>query len=378
MKKHLLFIWLPLIFTFSCNKKQKSSQQKNSEENALVVNKYFGILGSDGNSAVLTKDNNVVFTCRHNFGIVTVFKITPSKTIIWKREYNYSEVGPMIAVIEGSQGDLFFCGFHTLNSVDGIFVVKTDSKGDIIWRKLCGGGEVKRMIRTSDGNILLAGICNLDSQLSKNDVFLTKINPNGDVLWRKEYVYMNDNLVSDLIQTKDGGYVVTCSYNRDWSSYEKASYGYILKTDQTGVVVWHRPTSYPVTRAADCSLELSNSDLLFGSHSNFPYLVKTDSSGIFKLSKEFYVTDEYQVGNRIFTMKKDQLGNISLAGWQLLTSKSLSNVLYMKVNEDLEQLAKNTLLKTPGSCATNLVNLPNGKCMLIGPVGGDSIFVSVQ
>lgn len=240
------------------------------------------------------------------------------------------------------------------------------------------------MILTSDGNLLLAGTCNLDVQLALNDVFLIKVTPNGNVLWRKEYKFYGDELISDLIQTKDGGCVMSCSLYRNWSDYASPSYGYILKTDGVGAVVWRRPTS-PSLRAADCSLELSNGDLLFGSHSNWPYLIKTDSSGIYKMAKEYNVSLGYKHADRIFTMKKDQKGDISLAGmeWPFLNYDPDAypmTALFMKINEALDLLSKSTVVITPtvSSYATELIQFPSGKSMIIGQFYGDSIFVSTK
>ena len=122
---------------------------------------------------------------------------------------------------------------------EDVYLIKTNKNGDTLWTKTYGGngGDFgSRIIQTIDGGYLIsgrtssfgAGLC---------DIYLIKTNSVGDTIWTKTFGGIDDESAGSVIENSDGSLIVVGSTN----SYSTAnSAAYILKTDANGLLLWSK------------------------------------------------------------------------------------------------------------------------------------------
>lgn len=139
-----------------------------------------------------------------------------------------------------------FLGVGSLSYSD-IYFVKTDSDGVMQWTKsynvmslggvMYGTGNITP---TNDGGFVT--IANVSDSTNVSYILLLKINASGVIQWHKTYGNSNPNppiyedyFGTHIIQTSDGGYIITGS-----TSHVSAciSFAYTFKTDSIGNVKW--------------------------------------------------------------------------------------------------------------------------------------------
>lgn len=135
------------------------------------------------------------------------------------------------------------------------WLVKIDSAGSKQWDKRLGTSEVDefiKVIQTNDyGYILIAnssaGIDGDKSDTSKGgeDYWVIKLDSLGNKLWDKTYGSSGKEEVFNIVQTHDGGYLVSGdSYSPIGGDKTEANLGYeqiwLVKIDSIGTVQWDK------------------------------------------------------------------------------------------------------------------------------------------
>ena len=125
-----------------------------------------------------------------------------------------------------------FFGIH-----NDIIFIKTNNEGVEEWIREYGGPYQDMGIsikQTNDGGYISTGYSYLNNT---NDLFIMKLNSDGSLTWKKYYGqeihgsnYSTDEVGTDIIQSSDGGYVVTGSTRYPSKGYEI----YVAKTDSEG------------------------------------------------------------------------------------------------------------------------------------------------
>lgn len=123
--------------------------------------------------------------------------------------------------------------------MDDVYLLKTDVNGEFLWDKTYGGnnndGGVS-ICQTKDGGYLIVGYTSSYGNGS-SDVYLIKTDSNGIVQWSRTYGGPKDDYGSYVIQSKDGGYVIT-GYT---TSFEDSSGDvYLIKTHPDGTLLWSK------------------------------------------------------------------------------------------------------------------------------------------
>ncbi len=120
-----------------------------------------------------------------------------------------------------------------------IKLVKTDSDGNEEWTKIIGDGNLEsgyHVIETSDGGYLVSAKSDaFGSGLGDFRIWIIKTDENGDTLWSYPFTYDNGNgFPLCAVETSDGGYAITGIINVDYDN--KA---FILKLNDDGSHDWH-------------------------------------------------------------------------------------------------------------------------------------------
>ena len=133
--------------------------------------------------------------------------------------------------IKQDGNDFVIAGYNT-NTASGAsgFVISVDSIGDENWSKdyLSDNIQALDFIElTSDNEYILIG---RESFGNNSDCYLLKVSSNnGDVLWKSTFSEGNYNLLNEVQQTNDNGYIIA-----GYSLKNGNGNGLIIKTDQNG------------------------------------------------------------------------------------------------------------------------------------------------
>ena len=123
------------------------------------------------------------------------------------------------------------------------WLIKTDSEGNIEWDKIYKDKNndsksyfAKTIIQTSDG-----GYAFVDSPgfiIGLRDIWLAHVDAEGNMDWNVTCVYGGPSFANSLIQTSDGGYIVS-GYTISLGNYPGMySYMHLAKVDSNGSLQW--------------------------------------------------------------------------------------------------------------------------------------------
>jgi hypothetical protein len=160
-----------------------------------------------------------------------VVKYSRNKTKLWDRTIGGDTSDVLVDAISTSDGGYLLggnswsgkSGEKTHNSFGSLdyWLVKLDGQGNIQWDKTIGSSNYDVLYdldQTNDGGYILVG-----------SLGLTKINSIGNVQWQKTPV---NNVYASVQQTTDGGYILT-EYNINADHL-------MIKTDSKGNVQWSK------------------------------------------------------------------------------------------------------------------------------------------
>lgn len=106
------------------------------------------------------------------------------------------------------------------------------SSGIIMWKRIYGSGADMigwQLISTSDGGFALYGKRKL-TDISRWDVLLLKLNSKGELQWSKTYFNYFGDQKGQIVQTKDGGFLMTGVFGDS---------NFILqRVNRTGNLIW--------------------------------------------------------------------------------------------------------------------------------------------
>jgi hypothetical protein len=191
----------------------------------------------------------------------------------------YSDSGIFFATVAVEDGYVVAANRKTpeRNRIEIIIMKVRNATGIIMWKQSFGSGSDMigwQLISTSDGGFALIGKKRV-SDLSRWDVLLLKLNSTGRLEWSKQYFSYFGDQKGQLVQTKDGGFLMTGVL---------ADSNLILqRLDHAGNLIWNRAFE-----------------------ETFAYPI-----GLFQISTELYVTTIEKSGE-LMLMKFDGNGRVLL------------------------------------------------------------------
>jgi hypothetical protein len=185
---------------------------------------------ADGNFIVSgTKLNPTACNCYDLF----VMKIDTNCNWIWRYTYGGYFDHSSVHAVETSDGGAIVTGnFQTSNQNYDAGLLKLSSNGTVLWYKTYGNiwnewGEVVK--QTRDGGYIMAAITH--STVYWPDALVIKTDAIGDTLWTKTYGGFGADVINDILETDDGGYL----FLGVTSSLGNGGYDiYLIKTDSLG------------------------------------------------------------------------------------------------------------------------------------------------
>ncbi|TRW23797.1 T9SS type A sorting domain-containing protein [Flavobacterium zepuense] len=172
------------------------------------------------------------------------------------------------------------------------WVIKLDSKGIVKWQRTLGGryADVLESIeQTKDGGYIIGGHSNSPSSTDKSeegygegDYWIIKLNKDGATEWQKILGGADDDHLSSIIQTKNGGYIIggtsasATSGNKKRSNKKGIDF-WVIKLDETGEIIWEETYNTGKVDILTSLVENADGTLLLGGYAQSEVIGTTKS-----------------------------------------------------------------------------------------------------
>lgn len=248
------------------------------------------------------------------------------------------------------------------------WLIKTDPNGNEQWNKTFGeeyDDYAASVQKTADGGYILAGYSTMDRP--GNEVWLIKTDIKGNQQWKKDLGENDYWLSSSLVQTSDGGYILT---GMSESLMTGAVDALLIKTDSNGNKQWSTTfggdkydRTLSVFQAKDSGLILSGYTESYGAGGSDAWIIKTDAEGNEQWNKTFGGT-----GSDASTfIRQTSNGNYFMIGQSTDMQGNGSDIWLFKLDSDGKELWGNkTIEKSQYYSVRSVQNTEDGGLILAG------------
>ena len=202
--------------------------------------------------------------------------------IKWLKTYTISDNSDMDEswrINKVSDGGFIIAGGSNYTGL----LIKTDSNGEKEWHQLYDNSTSLYSVRqTADGGFIATGYYECDTLPGcYPDIYLLKTDASGTIEWEISDGTSNNDWARDVVQTQDGNFVITGTWNDDgWNS--KAM---LRKYSSSGDFMWGQLYSSSTANEGNSLIETSDGSLVFVGYSGEQhgaykhFMVKADSDG---------------------------------------------------------------------------------------------------
>lgn len=269
-----------------------------------------------------------------------VIKISPTGTPEWTRTFGGTNMDAAYSIIQTTDGGYMVAG-ETRSFVAGtaanidFLALKISSTGNPEWARTFGGANedfCRSIIQTSDGGYALVGFTR-SYGVGLDDFLIIKISSAGALEWAKTFGGTNYDNAFSIVQTIDGGYVVSGSTMSFGAGYWDLL---LLKLSPTGTLEWARTyggenndfTTLPVIHTADSGFMFTGHTESFGAGEADLLVMELSSTGAPEWTRTFGGTDLDCA--RSITRTGD--GGFALAGWTLSFGAGSCDFFMIKIS----------------------------------------------
>lgn len=165
-----------------------------------------------------------------------------------------------------------------------VYLLRFDAEGELQWENSFGGDRAIRphsVAPTPDGGYIIAGDV-LPPGVANSDAYLAKTDASGNLTWEQAFGSDQNEEIHSVVPADDG-YILA-----GWTlaSIIRGTDAYLVKTDDSGNVVWERTfggdsfdEAYAVTPTPDGGYLMVGRTASFGTGGGDFYLIKTDANG---------------------------------------------------------------------------------------------------
>ena len=204
--------------------------------------KTYNDLGDESLSVDVTSDGGFIIAGASNYTGLLI-KTDPDGAVEWHQLYDNSTA--LYSVRQTSDGGFISTGYYECDTLPGcypdIYLLKTDGSGTIEWEISDGTSEnndwPRDVIETQDGNFVITGTWNDDGWNSK--AMLRKYSSGGNLIWEKTFTSSTANEGEALMETNEGDLIFV-----GYSGTQHGAYNhYMVKASSDGEQIWKKKTS---------------------------------------------------------------------------------------------------------------------------------------
>lgn len=229
-----------------------------------------------------------------------VIKLNAKGQELWQRTIGGSGMEKLLSIAPTRDGGYILGGSSSsdqLKSTTGVldpfgksenskgnldfWVVKLDKNGTIAWQKTIGGrymDELRSIHEIQSGGYILGGYSNSPASGNKTeenpglgDYWVVQLDEQGEIVWQKVYGGEQDDNLTALIPTQDGGYLLGGSSNSEPGHVKTKSNGsgtdfWVVKLNETGGIVWQQTYNYGKKDILTSLIENPDGSFLIGGY----------------------------------------------------------------------------------------------------------------
>jgi len=304
----------------------------------------FGENGPDiANSIIQTRDGGYavagfIWTIYVGEQDIWIIKLGENGNKEWEKTFDKNKNDVAYSVIQTKDGGYAIAastGFKLWGEAN-CWVIKLDAKGNIEWENSFGGtgwDEIYSIIQTKDGSFVTTGYV-WSKGAGRGDVYVAKLNKRGDVVWDKTFGGSENDEAHSIIQTEDGGYVVTgFTVSEDTGDRDI----WVIKLDKDGNKVWDKTLggtsedwANSIIQTKDGGYMVAGWTSLMGAGKTDVWIVKLDKRGDLVWDKTFGGSENDEAHSIIQT----EDGGYAVAGWTKSKGAGNSDVWVLKLDEN--------------------------------------------
>ena len=171
-----------------------------------------------------------------------LIKTNPDGNKEWHQIYENST--SLYGVRQSSDGGFIAVGYYECDTLPGcypeLYLLKTDFSGSIEWEQWDGNPEnndwARDVIQTQDGNFVITGTWNDDGWNSK--AMLRKYSSNGQFIWGKIFSSSTANEGNSLMENSDGSIIFVGYSGEQHGAYNH----FMVKANSDGEQIWKKKT----------------------------------------------------------------------------------------------------------------------------------------
>jgi hypothetical protein len=197
--------------------------------------------------------------------LITISLYAQDPNILWQRTIGGSEDDRLYSINKTSDGGYILGGISESNisgdktenniGFKNYWIVKLDENGSIQWQNTIGGNirdYLKKVVQTSDGGYIIGGYSDsqmfgdkTENAMGSYDYWVVKLDSSGEIQWENTIGGNGEDILYDIIQTNDDGYLLAGSSNSN-ISFDKTedSKGmkdyWLVKLNDQGVKQWDK------------------------------------------------------------------------------------------------------------------------------------------
>lgn len=158
-----------------------------------------------------------------------VVKISSTGTLLWQKCFGGSSNDEATSIEQTTDGGYIVSGYTSSSNGDvnqfygskDYWILKLNSNGTIQWKKTYGGSledYAYKIRQTTDGGFIVTGytgsndfdvIYNHATSILTLDIWVLKLDTSGEITWQKSLGSNGYQDSRDIIQTSDGGFIVS-------------------------------------------------------------------------------------------------------------------------------------------------------------------------
>lgn len=297
------------------------------------------------------------------------------KIITFEKTFGGTQNDRAISVIKASDEGYMITGYSTIQLSSsrsvGVLLRKTDKNGNLTWEKTFGGLEndfALSAINTSDGGYVFTGSTESFGPNIFSDVYLVKVDGNGNLVWETTFGREKNDRGNSVIELSDGGFLITGSTDSIITNVTGLTDVYLIKTDNSGNLIWEKQFGGAGIEHGNSVVETSDGGYMitgFSARSGRSaeiYVIKTDHGGNLVFEKTLGGVG-YDYGSE---MIKSSNGNYIIAGYTSSSGAGLSDIYLMEIDNSGNLVWENTIGGTGHDRAESVIETADSGYVLIG------------
>jgi len=317
---------------------------KLDENGNIEWDEVFGENGPDiANSIIQTKDGGYavagfIWTIYAGKQDIWIIKLDENGNKEWDKTFDKDKNDVAYSIIQTKDGGYAIAastGFKLWGEAN-CWVIKLDAKGNMEWENSFGGtgwDEIFSIVQTKDGSFVTSG-CVWSKGAGRGDIYVAKLNKSGDLVWDKTFGGREDDEAHSIIQTEDGGYVLTgFTLSEDTGDRDI----WVIKLDKDGNKVWDKTLggasedwANSIVQTKDKGYMVAGWTKSMGAGKTDVWIIKLDKRGNLIWDKIFGGSEDDEAHSIIQT----EDGGYAVAGWTKSKGAGNSDVWVIKLDEN--------------------------------------------